>query len=294
MIPRLHSRTHAPRAPLSKALGRPVSTDEGLTEHTVVAHWPGLDLFTEDDEQTLWTSAEWAGHLVDPQLQHPFAASPKDDRGAILHVEVRLHPDDRALTRPEWAEAALRLARAAGIEVPGDDRGCPWIAVQGQTQRLDLIANLNRLDGTWHDPPANVVKRLSAEARRLERDLHLIPVQTGSLLRSAARPLPPASAQLTSLLTQLTKEDVGLLPQVRRIVEHASLATDQLSPLADDSARRLDWVARRLYRLTEDVAEIASTLAPSASAPIGPPALRQTAATLPPSPAAPAGGRRSR
>ncbi|MFI5804371.1 relaxase/mobilization nuclease [Streptomyces sp. NPDC051561] len=289
MIPRLHPRTHTPHDPLGEALGRPVSTDEGLTEHTVVAHWPGLDLFTVDDEQKTWTSAEWAGHLVDPLLQHPFPASPKDDRGAILHLDIRLHPDDRELTGPEWAEAAHRLARTAGIEVPGDDRGCPWIAVQGQTQRLDLIANLIRLDGAWNDLPTNVGKHLSAEARRLELDLRLIPVQTRPLPRTATRPLPPASAQLASLLTQLTKEDAGLLPQVRQIVEHASRATEQLGPPADDSAQRLDWAARRLYRLTEDVAEIASALAPST--PTTTPALRQTAVTLPLSPAAPANGR---
>ncbi|MGA5065314.1 hypothetical protein ACPB9E_16405 [Streptomyces exfoliatus] len=34
MIPRLHERTHAPRDPLAEALARPVSPNEGLTEHT--------------------------------------------------------------------------------------------------------------------------------------------------------------------------------------------------------------------------------------------------------------------
>ncbi|RZU14378.1 hypothetical protein EV567_4407 [Streptomyces sp. BK239] len=51
MIPRLHERTHRPHDPLEEALGRPVSANEGLTDHTIVAHWPGLDYFTLDDEQ---------------------------------------------------------------------------------------------------------------------------------------------------------------------------------------------------------------------------------------------------
>ncbi|MFJ6529976.1 MULTISPECIES: hypothetical protein [Streptomyces] len=50
MIPRLHPRAHSPREPLAEALGRPPSPNEGLTEYTVVAHWPGLDYYTPDDE----------------------------------------------------------------------------------------------------------------------------------------------------------------------------------------------------------------------------------------------------
>ncbi|MEU2222687.1 hypothetical protein [Streptomyces sp. NPDC018347] len=50
MIPRLHKRTHSPRGPLAEALGRPLSANEGLTEYTVVAHWPGLDYYTHNDE----------------------------------------------------------------------------------------------------------------------------------------------------------------------------------------------------------------------------------------------------
>ncbi|MET9761765.1 hypothetical protein ABZ016_22335 [Streptomyces sp. NPDC006372] len=66
MIPRLHERTHRPHHPLEEALGRPVSPNEGLKEHTIAAHWPGLDYFTLDDEQKTWTSVQWAEHLEDP------------------------------------------------------------------------------------------------------------------------------------------------------------------------------------------------------------------------------------
>ncbi|MFI5796206.1 hypothetical protein [Streptomyces sp. NPDC051677] len=191
MIPRLHERTHKPRDPLAEALGRPVSPNEGLTEYTIVAHWPGLDYFTLDDEQRIWTSVEWVAHLEGPYLEHPFAASPDDDRRAILHLDVRLHPDDRELTGPEWAETAHRLARAAGIEIPGNERGCRWIAVQAQPGRLDLIANLIHLDGAWHAPPADILRRLACEARRIEQDLRLIPIRSGPMARPVLRPASP-------------------------------------------------------------------------------------------------------
>ncbi|MFI7873516.1 hypothetical protein [Streptomyces salinarius] len=161
----------------------------------MVAHWPGLDYYTPDDEQRIWTSVEWAEHLEDPYLEHPFAASPDDDRHAILHPDVRLHPDDRELTGPEWSETAHRFARAAGIEVPGAaEHGWRWIAVQGQPGRLDLIANLIHLDGTWRTPPADILRRLADEARRIEQDLNLIPVRTGTTQWSAARTVPTVRA----------------------------------------------------------------------------------------------------
>lgn len=119
MIIRIHPRDTSPSEPLAEALDRPVSDQEGLTEHTVVAHWPGLDYYTLDDEQKSWTSAEWAEHLDDPSWQHPFAASAQDDRRAIWHADVRLHASDRDLTGPEWSEIAHRIARIAGIQRPG-------------------------------------------------------------------------------------------------------------------------------------------------------------------------------
>jgi hypothetical protein len=62
----------------------------------------------------------------------------------IWHAAVRLHPDDRDLIGPEWSEIAHRIARAAGIQHPGDKHGCRWIAIQAQPGRLDLLVNLVR------------------------------------------------------------------------------------------------------------------------------------------------------
>ncbi|MFD6434496.1 relaxase/mobilization nuclease [Streptomyces venezuelae] len=281
MIPRLHERTHTPHDPLAEALGRPVSPNEGLTEHTVVAHWPGLDYFTLDDEQKTWTSVEWAEHLEDPYLEHPFAVSPDDDRRAIVHLSVRLHPDDRQLTGPEWAESAHRLARAAGIEIPGKEHGCRWIAVQARPQRLDLIANLIHLDGAWHTPPIDILRRLSEEARRIEQDLHLFRVRTEPTARPAIRTAPTASAQLASVLTQLADEQAGPLAAVRGLVEHTAYRiARQPGAAGTDTAHRLELIARRLHAIQQDLDTTATRIIqPRVAA--APPVARHTAHQLP-------------
>ncbi|MGW5212821.1 relaxase/mobilization nuclease [Streptomyces sp. NPDC004051] len=262
MIPRLHARAHSPREPLAEALGRPLSPNEGLTEYTVVAHWPGLDYYTPDDEQRTWTSVQWAEHLEDPYLEHPFAASPDDDRHAILHLDIRLHPDDRELTGPEWSETAHRLARAAGIEVPGAaEHGGRWIAVQAQPGRLDLIANLIHLDGTWRTPPANILQRLTGEACHIEQDLDLIPVRTGPTTRSAARTVSAASAQLAGVLTQLADGQAGPLATVRGLVEHTAYRiARQPGGSSTDTAHRLELIARRLHAIQQDLDATAAHL----------------------------------
>ncbi|MET8126453.1 relaxase/mobilization nuclease [Streptomyces sp. NPDC005231] len=277
MIPRLHERTHAPHEPLAEAVGRPVSPNEGLTEYTVVAHWPGLDYFTLDDEQKIWTSVQWAEHLEGPYLEHPFAASPDDDRHAILHLTVRLHPDDRELTGPEWSECAHRLARVVGIEVPGKEHGCRWITVQAQPQRLDLIANLIHLDGAWHAPPTDILRRLSDEARRIEQDLHLIsPVRAGHTTRPALRTAPTASAQLASVLTQLADEQAGPLAVVRGLIEHtAHRVARQPGAAGTDTAHRLELLARRLYAIQQDLDSTATHLVQPRIA-AAPPTTRRT------------------
>ncbi|MEU6904279.1 relaxase/mobilization nuclease [Streptomyces coeruleorubidus] len=277
MIPRLHERTHRPHDPLEEALGRPVSPNEGLTEHTIVAHWPGLDYFTLDDEQRIWTSVQWAEHLEDPYLEQPFAASPDDDRRAILHLDVRLHPDDRELTGPEWAEVAQRLARAAGIEIPGKEHGCRWIAVQAQPGRLDLIANLIHLDGAWHAPPTDKLRRLAQEARRIEQDLHLISVRSDPPSRPAVRAALTASAQLGTILTQLADEQAGPLAAVRGLVEHtAHRIARQPGAAGTDTAHRLELIARRLHVIQQDLDTTATRLVQPRAVP-APDAVRHNA-----------------
>lgn len=297
MIIRIHERGIDPNEAVAEALGQPVSTEEGLTDHTVVAHWPGLDAYTLDDEQRIWTSADWAEHLDDPIWQHPFASSPQGDRRAIWHTSARLHPDDRELTRPEWAEIAHRIARAAGIQHPGDDRGCRWIAVQAQPGRIDLLANLLRADGTWTSHRLNP-SRLAAESRRVEAELGLISPSPGGpdpqqTARFAQRALPPiavadATAQLVGLLRQLADENSGPLSTVRGLVEHAAYRLDRL-PAAHgpDSAHQLELIARRLHGVQRDLDSLAAALpATGQASPARPttPSPQVVAAPVPPGP----------
>ncbi len=259
MILRLREQTHMPDEPLAEALGQTLSSSEGLPQYTVVAHWSGLDHFPLDGEQKTWTPLQWAEHLEDPYLQHPFAAGPDDDRMAILHLDVCLHPDDRELTGPEWAEVAHRLARAAGIEIPGEENGCRWIAVRAQPGRLDLIANLIRLDGAWQAPPADLLLRLADEARRIEWNLHLIPVRTE--LAMDPTPTAMATAQLASVLLPLADEKSGPLATLRSLIEHtAHLMIRQPGAVSADTAHSLEAIARHFHGLGQDLDSIAAHL----------------------------------
>ncbi|MFJ2231272.1 relaxase/mobilization nuclease [Streptomyces halstedii] len=265
MITRLHGRSHTPHDPLEEALARPLSPDESLPECTIVARWPGMDRFIADDEQRTWTSLQWADHVEEALLEHPFAASPCDDRAAILHLDVRLHPDDRDLTGLEWAEVAHRLARTAGIEIPGKESGCAWIAVQARPGRLDLIANLIHLDGAWHAPPTDVLRRLVDETCHIEQDLHLIsPVRTGPTTRPALRMAPTASAQLAD-------EQTGPLAAVRGLIEHtAHRFARQPEAAGTDTAHRLELLARRLLALQQDLHTTAAQVAQARIAAVPP------------------------
>ncbi|MEV3950088.1 hypothetical protein AB0K57_20890 [Streptomyces halstedii] len=282
MIIRINSRTLNTSEPLAEALGRPVSSQEGLTDHTVVAHWPGLDYYTPFDEQQIWTSTKWAEHLDDPTWQHPFPADPKGDHRAIWHADVRLAPDDRDLTGPEWSEIAHRIARAAGIQRPGDHRGCRWIAIQAQPGRLDLLANLLRVDGTWAEQPHRLLALVTAEGRRIEADLGLISPRTGgpdpgSAARFAARyatsqaNVSDAATQLAGLLRQLADEDTGPLSTVRGLVEHVAQRLDRLPHAhAHGSAHQLELIARRLHGIQQDLDATAADLPTAPAAPARP------------------------
>ncbi|MFW6724170.1 relaxase/mobilization nuclease [Streptomyces sp. MAR4 CNY-716] len=279
MIPRIHQRTHTAIEPLTEALGRPASPEDGLTEHTVVAYWPGLDDYTQDDEQRTWTSAQWAEHLEDPYADHPYAASRYGDRHALFHLDVRLAREDRNLTGPEWAEVAHRLARAAGIEIPGSapPQGCFWIAVQAQRGQLDLIANLIRLGGAWYNPPADIHRRVSDEARRIEQDLRLAPAYDSPRTQAAARALPTARTQLAAVLAQLADEHTGPLAAVRGLVEHtAQRITRQPTPAGVGTAHRLELIALRIHALQQDLDATAHDMTQPPPA-IPPAAVRPTA-----------------
>ncbi|WP_416986999.1 hypothetical protein [Streptomyces sp. T028] len=273
-------RTRSPYATeaLAEALGRPVSDQEGLTGHTVVAHWPGLGHVAFDDEQRVWTSKDWEDHLDAPSWEHPRAKGLRKERFSIWHAEVRLAPGDRRLTGPEWSEIAHRLARAAGIATPGDTSSCRWIALQAQPRRLDLIANLIRPDGTW-TVQAGLLLQMAAECRRLETALSLLAPLPG---RSSRRTVTPPAAvraavgttgQLGELLHQLADETTGPLATARGLVEHAAHRLGAL-PHPDGlvTEHQLEWIARRLYGIQQDLDSVAADLAAPFRPPVPAPA----------------------
>ncbi len=240
MIPRLHKRTHTSCAPARRGARAPGLTGRELDRGHGRRPLAGPDDSTFGDEHKTWTLIQWAEHLKDPYLEHLFAVSPDDDRRAILHLDIRLHPDDRDLTGPEWTEVAHRLARAAGIEIPGKEHGCRWIAVQAQPRRLDLIANLIHLDGAWHAPPTDVLRRLAAVARRIEEDLQLIPVRAAPSARagSGLRRHPRLSSRTSSRSSPTSRPPPGHGPRTHRARRTPDLIP---SPAPQAATPRTAW-----------------------------------------------------
>ncbi|MEU8617337.1 relaxase/mobilization nuclease [Streptomyces sp. NPDC048623] len=234
-------------------LGTPLPYEEELAADTIVAYWPGLDAYTAAGEPESWTVLDWAEHLSDPLHEHPFTESPAGDRRAVFHLAVRLAPEDRPLNPREWSEVAHRIARAAGIEIPGDSQGCRWVALQVRPHRLDLIANLIRLDGTWQRQPAGFPRRVAAEARRLESDLGLL--------------TPGALAIRTDRITPLA-EVTAPLASARGVVElHAQLLVGHPQAHRREAGHRLEWLARRMHDLQQDLTTTADELRPTPTAP---------------------------
>ncbi|MFF0448020.1 hypothetical protein ACFYT4_16695 [Streptomyces sp. NPDC004609] len=168
--------------PLEDALGHPIAPEDERVLRSVVAHWDGLGSYTLGEHRH-WTAAQWAEHLDDPTLEHPFAADEHGIRSPLLHLTAELHPAARDPTRADWPEIARRFARNAGLTSPVDDQTCRWVAVHSRPRRLDLIANLIRPDGTWQPQPHPLLRHLVAEGRRIATKLGLRPnrATTGAL-----------------------------------------------------------------------------------------------------------------
>ncbi|APE24452.1 MULTISPECIES: hypothetical protein [Streptomyces] len=265
MIIRIHERAADAGPVLADALGKPLTYETALATEIVVAHVPGSDAFSADDDPASWTSVDWAEHVNETLTEHPFTVGPGQDRRAVFHLTVRLAPDDRALNGPEWSEVAFRIARAAGIEIPGDDQGCRSVALQAQPGQVDLIANLIRLDGTWQRQPSGLPRRLAFEARRLESDLGLI--TPGAL--AATPSLPDTARETAARLTPLT-DVTGPLASARRVIEiQSQLLVGHPHARLRAAGHRLEWTARRLHDLDRDLTTTVAELShpPAASAP---------------------------
>ncbi|ALO96691.1 hypothetical protein SHL15_5627 [Streptomyces hygroscopicus subsp. limoneus] len=278
MIAYIHAAEFFPSIPLSAALDRPIAEQDVLGD-LVVASAP-LDASVAEGGPQEWMFADWEEYLIAPQSLHPYAAGPNGNDPEIFHMAVRLHPADRELHRPEWAEIAQRLTRVAGLAPAGDEHACRWVALQARPGRLDVIANLIRDDGAWARQPYPLARALMEECRRIEADLGLVPAQSQggrpltadlpaqcpALPGTVADQSPPAvAAQLATLMCQLADETNGPIASVRSLVEQAAHRLEELPhSYGPDAAHRLELLARRLYGIQQDLEATAADL-PGAS-----------------------------
>ncbi|AZK97037.1 MULTISPECIES: hypothetical protein [Streptomyces] len=187
MIAFLWERSLSAYLPVEEALGRALSDDSGSGQELVVAYWDRLGDYTQGEERH-WTPVDWINHLDDPTFEWPFATDNLGVREPVFHLSVDLHPADRDLGSAEWATIAHRLAITAGLAPPLDDQGCQWVAFQARPRRLDLLANLIRLDGAWQQLPADPLRAVMNQIRRVEHDFRLIPAHPAT-----PPPAPPTA-----------------------------------------------------------------------------------------------------
>ncbi|MGW1194516.1 relaxase/mobilization nuclease [Streptomyces sp. NPDC002536] len=265
MIARVHGSCRSFTGALSEAFGRALAADQDLTGDTVLAHSSSFPVV--DGGQPRWTSKDVVEHLAVParrpaqvaRVEHPF----------VFHVSVRLRPGDRVLAKTEWSEIAYRLARTTGIAPPGDDKACRWIALQPQPGRLHLLANLIREDGTRARQPRPLHTLLLSECHRIDSDLRLRAEGASADGPQSGRDSPAvADAAQAALLRRLAEEANGPLANVRRLVEQAAhQVANHHNGRASDAGHRLEWAARRLFALQQDLQATAASLDQAAQRP---------------------------
>ncbi|AJC55070.1 hypothetical protein [Streptomyces sp. 769] len=271
MIPHVHRGSDFAVEALANALGRPIAEQDVLGD-LIVAH-AAVEGYRDPRP---WMLADWREHLDEPTVMFPWGTGgPGGTQEPVFHVTVRLHPNDRQLTAAEWSQIAHRVVGTTGIDPVGDKQACRWVALQAQPGRLDLIANLIRLDGRWAHRH-NLHQSLAAECRRIESDLGLVPARpTLHRTYTAHRParhteLPapsaaqsPASvtAQLADLMRQLADEKEGPLTSVRGLVEQAAHRLNDLPHAYGLAAgHHLELIARRLHGIQQDLEATAADL----------------------------------
>ncbi|UBI40011.1 hypothetical protein [Streptomyces mobaraensis] len=241
---------------LREITGRLQALEEELSGETVLAHSPGLAAAGRG-------GPPWGGRDVTEYLAAPARESgygEHEERPFLFHLAVRLHPEERTVTRGEWSEVAHRLVRAAGIAPPGEEQACRWVAFQSRAGRLDLLANLIREDGTRARQPRPLHTHLGTECRRINQDLGLRTARSLPIAPSDTESAVAGAAQ-AAFLHRLVGESDGPLAAVRRQLEQAAYLVAGLPDgQGGDASRRLEWAARRLYVLQEDLKETATAL----------------------------------
>lgn len=273
MIPLIWESQFFPSISVSAALGRPIAEQDVLGD-LVVACAPVDSSIVEGPKE--WTFADWEEYLLAPQFLHPYSAGLNANAPEIFHMAVRLHPADRELSPPEWAEIAERLTRVTGFAPAAEGHVCRWVALQARPGRLDVIANPIREDGIRARQPWPVHEALRNECRLIEVDLALVPAQPRggrplsprlsaqcpSLPRTVTEQSPPTvTAQLATLMCQLADETNGPIASVRGLVEQAAHRLEELPhAYGPDAGHRLELIARRLYGIQQDLEATAADL----------------------------------
>ncbi|MEU3599309.1 hypothetical protein ABZ714_11335 [Streptomyces sp. NPDC006798] len=186
MIAHLWKPSLSAYRPVEEALGR-AHTATGSVHDSVVAYWDRLGDHIQG-EQRHWAPVDWINHLDGMTFEWPFAADDGGVREPIFHLTATLHPSDRPLGSTEWGDIAHRLAITARLAQPLDELGCQWVAFQARPRRLDLLANLIRLDGNWQRLDASPLQGVRRQLRRVELDFGLVRAHSAT---SSPPPHPP-------------------------------------------------------------------------------------------------------
>lgn len=226
---------------------------------TLVALWPQLTARTSRDDVRGWTSTQWAEFLDAPLLEHPFATSHDGDRRALFHLELALGPDDRILNEGEWTYAAHTLLASLGLCGPDGDGTHRWIALLQDPRHLHLIANLIGEDGTWAPLPAPLILHMRDQVRLILDALNRPP---GTRPRYRKAPSAASTRGLADLLDPLTDEPRGLLAHARHQIEKAASSAAGSPDLRHAGFHeQLEWIARRLYGIQDDLSNLTLALA---------------------------------
>jgi hypothetical protein len=141
----------------------------------VIDYWPALDNLS--DQHNVWPAEDWIRYLEVPLMQWPDAVGPggADDRAAVFHFSVRLHPADRIVTDADWATVIHRLAWTAGITTRSGEGAYRWMAMRTSPRQVEFVANLiNDSDGTWAAVPRQLGQRMLGAVRDCENQLGLV------------------------------------------------------------------------------------------------------------------------
>ncbi|MEV0446070.1 hypothetical protein AB0I84_29335 [Streptomyces spectabilis] len=269
MIIHVNPLSASAREPLSDILSAALSpTGESQAGDTVVAHWLRSKRYPQSEN---WSAAQWAHHLDDPSWAYPPAHASVP---AIWHAVV--HRPGDGLTSPlsprEWDEVTHRLVHAARLDQSDSGHECRWVALRPQPDRLDLLVSLVRGDGS-RAQEQDVLRGLTAECQRIESELRHSgksnPADVGEQQVPSARLTEPASsrpsqheaARLDVVADRLLDETFERLASMRQLAEDAAyLLSDLPYAYGPEAGHRLEWIARRLHGIQQDLAATAADL----------------------------------